>query len=933
MLHLRPKIQRSQSTRGLIQDNNKFTDEPNLQQKHEDVMRQQQHSQYQQEIQYYSNRNDNDIRQRYQADEDYSNKENINTLNELNMLHPEQQSIFEISQSMEQELMKQPPMKIKLNKIRFIQPLKENNSHNNINIDQNSIKNQYNTNILNLNTPSRQYSTRKGQHVSNQESGIFHSDLSSIIQRDNSNQNLHQNLIINMSEQKSNNISIEQDVRMISNLMSNHNDQPQGNMVIRNPILPPKIKQSNKVIGAHQERNKENINIGGIKNELSVKQQIAQKVQERCMKALESAKKSSKPPISIHSQIQSSSKKLMTQPCQSARQSMNNFRPLSTFDSGMKLTNEKDLSTPKGSQEQTQRKTENSIRKTLRDNSIGSSNHKSNYMENNFMSTCRLNFNPIDTETCNTARSNIVSNFEQQNQQEKVSTIQHLSQYLVNQDKRNSMMRESYSSSQESQSMLNSRSHRKKLRFNENIEIINVYFANIYKDDLLEESQDEIDRQFRKYFKVSSNAIVINDNNDADQTNQIIGSEHYDPMVCDMRESDIWRVVFANLNILYPRLWEFDIGQLDKILEKEFMQVRRTQIIDEDTHCMTIETVEELECMQRQNEQLQKDIQAIQEKQHSVKRLVKSDSSQKIRSPRQNPQAVNEENSKQKKNLTKVQSTQVLDEFEMMWQKLNDEKQELESKYQTNQAPLESSFLDQSSQQQKTLNESKKLVTQRDWEMKWNKIVREEKRKIDGDASFMDVNDSFTEQFDGLIKNFDESSINKLDTIPEFEFKSQDHKPQNIKSSLQIPQQKTLLNDQSKDQQYKYSDKNTQKVNEETPDSTTKKGSLTKNMKAFELQYAKYEEKLKQIEDELKDYNSKSSQIESSPSPQQQRNRRGHSSINKNYALDSPKHQQEQINLGNIHVRSPQMKYAAQEQETPQFNKIFTIQNKLNINN
>jgi len=58
---------------------------------------------------------------------------------------------------------------------------------------------------------------------------------------------------------------------------------------------------------------------------------------------------------------------------------------------------------------------ENSIRKVLRESSSSSSH---NYMptlnEKNFMSTCRLNFNPIDTDTCNTARSNHVSNFEQQ---------------------------------------------------------------------------------------------------------------------------------------------------------------------------------------------------------------------------------------------------------------------------------------------------------------------------------------------------------------------------------------------------------------------------------------------------------------------------------------------------------------------------------------
>ena len=55
------------------------------------------------------------------------------------------------------------------------------------------------------------------------------------------------------------------------------------------------------------------------------------------------------------------------------------------------------------------------------------------------------------------------------------------------------------------------------------------------------------------------------------------------------------------------------------------------------------------------------------------------------------------------------------------------------------------------------------------------------------------------------------------------------------------------------------------------------KSTLSKNMRAFELQYAKYEEKLKIIEDELIDYNTKSLQIETSESPDKTRKRRGNS--------------------------------------------------------
>jgi len=39
----------------------------------------------------------------------------------------------------------------------------------------------------------------------------------------------------------------------------------------------------------------------------------------------------------------------------------------------------------------------------------------------------------------------------------------------------------------------------------------------------------------------------------------------------------------------------------------------------------------------------------------------------------------------------------------------------------------------------------KSLKQPKDWEEKWNRIVREEKKKLSGDTTFMDVNDSFTE--------------------------------------------------------------------------------------------------------------------------------------------------------------------------------------------
>ena len=40
-------------------------------------------------------------------------------------------------------------------------------------------------------------------------------------------------------------------------------------------------------------------------------------------------------------------------------------------------------------------------------------------------------------------------------------------------------------------------------------------------------------------------------------------------------------------------------------------------------------------------------------------------------------------------------------------------------------------------------------------------MLREEKRKIDGEASFMDVNDSFTEQFNGMVQNYDDQELSQ----------------------------------------------------------------------------------------------------------------------------------------------------------------------------
>ena len=54
-------------------------------------------------------------------------------------------------------------------------------------------------------------------------------------------------------------------------------------------------------------------------------------------------------------------------------------------------------------------------------------------------------------------------------------------------------------------------------------------------------------------------------------------------------------------------------------------------------------------------------------------------------------------------------------------------------------------------------------------------------------------------------------------------------------------------------------------VGQSIKSKTTQRTLLSSNMRAFELAYEKYEKKLKLIEDELLDYNTKSKELDSSP--------------------------------------------------------------------
>ena len=110
--------------------------------------------------------------------------------------------------------------------------------------------------------------------------------------------------------------------------------------------------------------------------------------------------------------------------------------------------------------------------------------------------------------------------------------------------------------------------------------------------------------------------------------------------------------------------------------------------------------------------------------------------------------------------IFEVKDEEEEEDFEAQWTKLEKLRG---TKQQTVEKPLEQSFMDHSSQGlQLTLQSDstqKQPQNMRGWETSWNKNLREEKRKIQGETSFMDINDSFAIQFNGLIQNFECASV------------------------------------------------------------------------------------------------------------------------------------------------------------------------------
>ena len=51
-----------------------------------------------------------------------------------------------------------------------------------------------------------------------------------------------------------------------------------------------------------------------------------------------------------------------------------------------------------------------------------------------------------------------------------------------------------------------------------------------------------------------------------------------------MKESDLWKVVFSQVSLKHVNLYELPLPQIDIILEREFLEVRKLQIVDEDLH-------------------------------------------------------------------------------------------------------------------------------------------------------------------------------------------------------------------------------------------------------------------------------------------------------------------------------------------------------------
>eukprot|EP00347_Sterkiella_histriomuscorum_P009470 403341089 len=735
--------------------------------------------------------------------------------------------------------------------------------------------------------------------------------------------------------------------------------------------LPPKIK-----LDKNGDANFNNSSNFKNQSAITTKQKVSQQVQERCQQALLSARKQIKPPLTIHSSLFASSQKFNSGVLSSARQSQTNLLSANTNSNSKLVFNQSSqrINTPRQtinfqSNDQQQ---ENSIRNFFKES--GQKERRFEELEINenpiddMMSTYRMNFNPInmiDTDVCNTARSHNLRNGEntydmlQFKLQNKISKAPRVKKSCLKNTNQSTQFIDKTSPSNQFHS------HQTKyLRFNENIELINVFLQNIYRDDNQKESEDDIEKQFRKYFNVSETQ------NSSPITNQ---NESYDPQVYNMKESDIWIQVYEQLDILQPSLnkslWELPITKLDIILEKEFSLIRKLQIIDEDAHVQTVETVEYIEQIQKQNEELQREIQGLQLKEMKKRKIQTNEFEVSRDSYHSNEKA-----------QTNTQSLTSVDEFELMWEKLEKEKENLDLKYQTIKPTLEASFLDQSfvqqTQQQESLT-SNKPNSPKEWEKKWNKVLREEKRKIDGETSFMDINDSFSEQFNGLIQTFDESQLSKqADQII-----NEQNEEKQLKSKQKNALENQLLQDQTIQKLYRkqnneqnsqnqdrsaknnvqdcyknsecdkakiqnsqktlsiYEDKENNANQNNISNKTGLRNNLSKDMQAFEKQYAKYELRLKMIEDELLDYNSKCSELskEESVSPQQrkqviqprqskidqrlqqietpkisQKHQENADSYSSKDMLKSPKQQKNQL-LGS--------QFSERDHETPQFNK------------
>lgn len=52
----------------------------------------------------------------------------------------------------------------------------------------------------------------------------------------------------------------------------------------------------------------------------------------------------------------------------------------------------------------------------------------------------------------------------------------------------------------------------------------------------------------------------------------------YEPEVCNMKESETWKIVFEMLNIKFKNLWDFPVSKLDVLLETEFYNLRLSHI-------------------------------------------------------------------------------------------------------------------------------------------------------------------------------------------------------------------------------------------------------------------------------------------------------------------------------------------------------------------